>query len=116
MLTRRVFCKYQGKESFNSIIDSLDADGYGNRETFESFSRVSIRRLGRLLPDACWVSRMNLQHYILFFRFCCKYSAVIRVVCLRFTQHGSELIGFSLQFYQITVVVTYHDTLLGCFN
>ncbi|KAK4480487.1 hypothetical protein RD792_013561, partial [Penstemon davidsonii] len=44
----------QGEESIDKIIKKLEEDGFGIRESFESFSRVSIRRLGRLLPDARW--------------------------------------------------------------
>ncbi|XP_039056960.1 structural maintenance of chromosomes flexible hinge domain-containing protein GMI1-like isoform X2 [Hibiscus syriacus] len=46
----------QGKESIERIIESLEAEGCGDRENFENYSRVSIRRLGRLLPDARWAS------------------------------------------------------------
>lgn len=45
----------QGKESINRIIEQLETEGCGVNETYESFSRVSIRRLCRLLPDARWV-------------------------------------------------------------
>ncbi|EYU25236.1 hypothetical protein MIMGU_mgv1a019692mg [Erythranthe guttata] len=54
----RLKCVYfpivEGEESIKRIIDTLDEDGCGIRESFEGFSRVSIRRLGRLLPDARW--------------------------------------------------------------
>ncbi|KAK6135231.1 hypothetical protein DH2020_031039 [Rehmannia glutinosa] len=54
----RLKCVYfpivEGEESFQRIIDKLDAAGCGFRESFESFSRVSVRRLGRLLPDTRW--------------------------------------------------------------
>ncbi|MCD7458064.1 hypothetical protein HAX54_037085 [Datura stramonium] len=54
----RLRCVYfpvlQGKESIEVILEKLEADGYGIKETFESFSHVSVRRLGRLLPDARW--------------------------------------------------------------
>ncbi|XP_059304587.1 structural maintenance of chromosomes flexible hinge domain-containing protein GMI1 isoform X2 [Lycium ferocissimum] len=54
----RLRCVYfpvvQGKESIGRILEKLEADGYGITENFESFSRVSVRRLGRLLPDARW--------------------------------------------------------------
>lgn len=46
----------QGKESIQRILDNLNADGYDIKEDYESFSRISIRRLGRLLPEARWVS------------------------------------------------------------
>ncbi|KAL3838064.1 hypothetical protein ACJIZ3_022655 [Penstemon smallii] len=55
----RVKCFYfpviEGEESIDRIIKKLKEDGFGIRESFESFSHVSIRRLGRLLPDARWV-------------------------------------------------------------
>ncbi|XP_048139026.1 structural maintenance of chromosomes flexible hinge domain-containing protein GMI1 isoform X2 [Rhodamnia argentea] len=44
----------QGKETIERILEELEADGCRVAETYESFSRVSIRRLGRLLPDARW--------------------------------------------------------------
>ncbi|XP_045808734.1 structural maintenance of chromosomes flexible hinge domain-containing protein GMI1 isoform X2 [Trifolium pratense] len=44
----------EGKESIDRILENLTADGYMIRESFETFSRVSVRRLGRLLPDARW--------------------------------------------------------------
>ncbi|XP_011069367.1 uncharacterized protein LOC105155197 isoform X1 [Sesamum indicum] len=54
----RLKCVYfpiiKGKESIQKIIDELEADGCGIRESYESFSRVSVRRLGRLLPDTRW--------------------------------------------------------------
>ncbi|KAL8049446.1 hypothetical protein ABFX02_06G021100 [Erythranthe guttata] len=54
----RLKCVYfpivEGEESIKRIIDTLDEDGCGIGESFEGFSRVSIRRLGRLLPDARW--------------------------------------------------------------
>ncbi|KAJ8536892.1 hypothetical protein K7X08_035293 [Anisodus acutangulus] len=54
----RLRCIYfpvvQGKESIEGILEKLEADGYGITENFESFSHVSVRRLGRLLPDARW--------------------------------------------------------------
>ncbi|XP_055825977.1 structural maintenance of chromosomes flexible hinge domain-containing protein GMI1 [Solanum dulcamara] len=54
----RLRCVYfpvvQGKESIEVILEKLEADGYGITENFESFSHVSVRRLGRLLPDARW--------------------------------------------------------------
>ncbi|XP_050387770.1 structural maintenance of chromosomes flexible hinge domain-containing protein GMI1 [Argentina anserina] len=49
----RLKCVYfpieKGKENIDKIVEKL-----GTRENFETFSRVSIRRLGRLLPDARW--------------------------------------------------------------
>ncbi|XP_073119443.1 structural maintenance of chromosomes flexible hinge domain-containing protein GMI1-like [Henckelia pumila] len=54
----RLRCVYfpviKGEESITRIIDKLDADGFEIRETFDNYSRVSVRRLGRLLPDARW--------------------------------------------------------------
>ncbi|THG10123.1 hypothetical protein TEA_027988 [Camellia sinensis var. sinensis] len=44
----------EGKESIDSILEKLEAEGCGIAENFENFSHVSIRRLGRLLPDARW--------------------------------------------------------------
>jgi hypothetical protein len=37
------------------ILEKLEAEGCSIMENYETFSRVSIRRLGRLLPDARWV-------------------------------------------------------------
>ncbi|GAA0162738.1 viral or transposable element protein [Lithospermum erythrorhizon] len=45
----------QGKESIESILEKLEEDGHGLAENYENFSRVSVRRLGRLLPDARWL-------------------------------------------------------------
>ncbi|KAJ0765096.1 putative histidine kinase/HSP90-like ATPase superfamily [Helianthus annuus] len=54
----RLRCVYlpvkEGKESIDSIIETLKEDGYDYKEDFESFRHVSCRRLGRLLPDARW--------------------------------------------------------------
>ncbi|XP_060675499.1 structural maintenance of chromosomes flexible hinge domain-containing protein GMI1 isoform X2 [Ziziphus jujuba] len=44
----------EGKERIENILEKLEADGYQITENFENFSRVSVRRLGRLLPDARW--------------------------------------------------------------
>ncbi|XP_057848763.2 structural maintenance of chromosomes flexible hinge domain-containing protein GMI1 isoform X1 [Cryptomeria japonica] len=44
----------RGKESIDTILEKLDIEKHGVGENFESFSRVSIRHLGRLLPDARW--------------------------------------------------------------
>lgn len=44
----------EGKENIERILEKLKAEGCEIRENFESFSRVSIWRLGRLLPDARW--------------------------------------------------------------
>ncbi|MCD7458070.1 hypothetical protein HAX54_037091 [Datura stramonium] len=55
----RLRCVYfpmlQGKESIEMILEKLEVDGYKIEENFESFSHVSVRWLGRLLPDARWV-------------------------------------------------------------
>ena len=45
----------QGKESIDSILEKLSENALGVKENFDNFSRVSVRRLGRLLPDARWV-------------------------------------------------------------
>ncbi|KAM0899102.1 hypothetical protein ACQ4PT_021531 [Festuca glaucescens] len=54
----RVKCVYfpivKGKESIDSILEMLRENASGVKENFDKFSRVSIRRLGRLLPDARW--------------------------------------------------------------
>ncbi|PIA26548.1 hypothetical protein AQUCO_09100023v1 [Aquilegia coerulea] len=54
----RLKCVYypivKGKESINTILESLRVDGDTVAETFDTFCRASIRRLGRLLPDARW--------------------------------------------------------------
>ncbi|KAH7428856.1 hypothetical protein KP509_09G020200 [Ceratopteris richardii] len=54
----RIRCSYfpikQGKESIDTILDALLEEGSKIKETFHNFCRVSIRRLGRLLPDARW--------------------------------------------------------------
>ncbi|XP_057823648.2 structural maintenance of chromosomes flexible hinge domain-containing protein GMI1 isoform X1 [Cryptomeria japonica] len=44
----------QGKESIDAILENLESEKRGLGENFEKFCRVSIRRLGRLLPDARW--------------------------------------------------------------
>ncbi|KAL2921819.1 Structural maintenance of chromosomes flexible hinge domain-containing protein GMI1, partial [Bienertia sinuspersici] len=48
------FPVFEGKESIERILDKLNADGFDIKEDYETFSRISIRRLGRLLPDARW--------------------------------------------------------------
>ncbi|XP_023729100.1 structural maintenance of chromosomes flexible hinge domain-containing protein GMI1 [Lactuca sativa] len=54
----RLKCYYlpvkEGKESIQNILETLKEEGYGYTEDFGSFSHVSCRRLGRLLPDARW--------------------------------------------------------------
>ncbi|XP_052192848.1 structural maintenance of chromosomes flexible hinge domain-containing protein GMI1 [Diospyros lotus] len=44
----------EGKENIDRILEKLETEGCGLSERFETFSRVSVRRLGRLLPDARW--------------------------------------------------------------
>ncbi|KAH8492181.1 hypothetical protein H0E87_021675 [Populus deltoides] len=59
----RIKCVYfpisEGKESIEKILENLEDQGCGNGESFETFTRVSIRRLGRLLPDARWIKNFN---------------------------------------------------------
>ncbi|KAL5697408.1 hypothetical protein ACHQM5_030725 [Ranunculus cassubicifolius] len=54
----RIKCVYfpvvEGKERIDMILERLLEDGCGVPETFDTFSRTSVRRLGRLLPDARW--------------------------------------------------------------
>ncbi|KAF8089966.1 hypothetical protein N665_0493s0022 [Sinapis alba] len=45
-----------GKESIDIIMESLEKEGYKVSESFQSFGRVSVRRLGRLLPEVPWAS------------------------------------------------------------
>ncbi|WZZ01082.1 hypothetical protein YC2023_073410 [Brassica napus] len=45
-----------GKESIDIIMESLEKEGYKVSESFQAFGRVSVRRLGRLLPEVPWVS------------------------------------------------------------
>nr|TKW38697.1 hypothetical protein SEVIR_1G132600v2 [Setaria viridis] len=78
----RLKCVYfpivKGKESIDSILEKLRNDGYEMKENFDNFSRVSIRRLGRLLPDARWgplpfmEAKYRKGHKAEFFRRCCK--------------------------------------------
>ncbi|KAJ4954884.1 hypothetical protein NE237_011667 [Protea cynaroides] len=53
----RLRCVYfpivEGKENINRILEKLD-QGYESEENFDIFCRVSVQRLGRLLPDARW--------------------------------------------------------------
>lgn len=52
---KSVFCIFhdkQGREAIDDIIEELKSEASEFSEDFESFSRRSIRRLGRLLPDA----------------------------------------------------------------
>ncbi|KAG7551735.1 hypothetical protein ISN45_Aa06g023820 [Arabidopsis thaliana x Arabidopsis arenosa] len=44
------------KESIDIILESLGKEGYKASESFETFSRLSVRRLGRLLPEVPWAS------------------------------------------------------------
>ena len=46
---------FKGKESIDVILEELEEKQGQNIQTFENFPRVSIRRLGRLLPNARWV-------------------------------------------------------------
>ncbi|EOA19247.1 hypothetical protein CARUB_v10000030mg [Capsella rubella] len=46
----------QGKESIEKILESLEEEGCKVPESFQTFGRVSIRRLGRLLPEVRWDS------------------------------------------------------------
>lgn len=58
-------CLSQGKENIERILESLESEGCSTSEKFETYSRVSIRRLGRLLPDARWVgSQFYLNHVL----------------------------------------------------
>ncbi|GJR61073.1 structural maintenance of chromosomes flexible hinge domain-containing protein GMI1 [Tanacetum coccineum] len=54
----RLRCVYlpvkEGKETIETILETLKEDGLGYKEEVGSFSRISCRRLGRLLPDARW--------------------------------------------------------------
>ncbi|KAL1532041.1 structural maintenance of chromosomes flexible hinge domain-containing protein GMI1-like isoform X1 [Salvia divinorum] len=54
----RLKCVYfpivEGTESIQMILEKLNEDHCGIKESFESFSRVAVRRLGRLLPDVRW--------------------------------------------------------------
>ncbi|KAJ0024539.1 hypothetical protein Pint_07525 [Pistacia integerrima] len=43
-----------GGESILRIIEKLNSKGCGVPENYETFSRVAIRHLGRLLPNARW--------------------------------------------------------------
>ncbi|MCO5558448.1 hypothetical protein L7F22_012031 [Adiantum nelumboides] len=56
--TARIKCFYfpikGGKESIDDLLEELHNARIGIKETFDNFCRVSIRRLGRLLPDARW--------------------------------------------------------------
>ncbi|CAN8277312.1 unnamed protein product [Cochlearia groenlandica] len=51
----------QGKESIDKILESLEEEGCKVSETFRTFGRVSIRRLGRLLPEVRWESIPFMQ-------------------------------------------------------
>ncbi|KAM4068715.1 hypothetical protein ACB094_12G034100 [Castanea mollissima] len=64
----RLKCVYfpvmEGKESIEMILEKLEAEGCSITENYDTFSRVSIRRLGRLLPDArwAWLPFMEFRH------------------------------------------------------
>ncbi|KAF3590672.1 hypothetical protein DY000_02026153 [Brassica cretica] len=45
-----------GKESTDIIMESFEKEGYKVSESFQTFGRVSVRRLGRLLPEVPWAS------------------------------------------------------------
>uniref|UniRef100_A0A3Q7FKK8 Uncharacterized protein n=1 Tax=Solanum lycopersicum TaxID=4081 RepID=A0A3Q7FKK8_SOLLC len=47
-------CSPEGEECIEVMLKKLEADGFGITENFETFIHVSVRRLGRLLPDARW--------------------------------------------------------------
>jgi len=89
----RLKCVYfpitKGKESIDAILEKLRIDGYEMKENFDKFSRVSIRRLGRLLPDARWgplpfmEAKYRKGRKAEFFRRCCK-----RVKCFVETDAG----------------------------
>ncbi|KAH1202088.1 Structural maintenance of chromosomes flexible hinge domain-containing protein GMI1 [Glycine max] len=49
----------KGKENIERVLEKLKSDGFVISEDFQSFSRVSVRRLGRLLPDARWEQKGN---------------------------------------------------------
>ncbi|XP_010519435.1 PREDICTED: uncharacterized protein LOC104798901 isoform X2 [Tarenaya hassleriana] len=44
----------EGKESIERILESLEEQGYRVTDSVETFSCISVRRLGRLLPEVCW--------------------------------------------------------------
>lgn len=62
----RLKCVYfpivEGKENLETILEKLEAEGCGTNENYDTFSRVSIRRLGRLLPDARWSRLPFMEH------------------------------------------------------
>ncbi|CAH8272083.1 unnamed protein product [Arabidopsis lyrata] len=51
----------QGKESIDKILESLEEEGCKVSESFQTFGRVSVRRLGRLLPEVRWDSIPFMQ-------------------------------------------------------
>lgn len=57
--TLKFVCMLQGKESNDIILESLEKEGFEVSESFRTFGRVSVRRLGRLLPQVPWVSLTN---------------------------------------------------------
>ncbi|KAJ4781793.1 gamma-irradiation and mitomycin c induced 1 [Rhynchospora pubera] len=79
----------EGEERINSMLKKLKKDGYYIKEQFENFSRVSIRRLGRLLPDARWKqlplmdSKLRVGNEALSLRSCLR-----RVKCFVDTDAG----------------------------
>ncbi|XP_062120131.1 structural maintenance of chromosomes flexible hinge domain-containing protein GMI1-like isoform X2 [Humulus lupulus] len=64
----RLKCAYfpvvKGKENIERILEKLKGEGHEVSEKYENFSRVAIRRLGRLIPDArwAWLPFMDLRH------------------------------------------------------
>ncbi|KAJ4850803.1 hypothetical protein Tsubulata_009795 [Turnera subulata] len=89
----RLKCVYipivEGKENIERILEKLKDERHGVREEFETFRRISVRRLGRLLPDARWayLPFMDLRHKkghnAQFLRRCC-----LRVKCYIETDAG----------------------------
>ncbi|CAH2044294.1 unnamed protein product [Thlaspi arvense] len=51
----------RGKESIEKILEGLEEEGCKVSESFQTFGRVSIRRLGRLLPEVRWDSIPFMQ-------------------------------------------------------
>lgn len=51
----------QGKESIEKILEGLAQEGCEVSENFQTFGRVSVRRLGRLLPEVRWGSIPFMQ-------------------------------------------------------
>lgn len=49
----------KGEENTDRITKELDVGGCG----IQGFTCVSVRRLGRLIPNACWVSYTSFDHF-----------------------------------------------------